>query len=236
MTPELERRLATLVDREEIFDLARRERFARDLQDFETMRDCFHADAYIRSSWFAGGYADEYVEATRERMKKSATSRHWVFPADLKIVGDRATLESPATIFDRIKLEGVDVDFYVFCRFFSRVERREGVWRLLSFEVIFEKDVLACVNPEQALPINWDKLANYRPSYRFLGYIQESRGHTVSHDLYGDDRQDSLLAFYARERQWLQQQGVEADRHVEGGPPIEENIQEQPRSATGEFT
>lgn len=208
MTPELERRLTVLADREEIFDLARRERFARDLQDFETMRDCFHADAYIRSSWFPGGNADEYVAATRERMKKSSTSRHWVFPADLRIVGDRATLESPATIFDRTRLSGVDVDFYVFCRFFSRVERREGVWRLLSFEVIFEKDVLACVDPRQPLPVDWDRLATYRPSYRFLSYIQESRGHTVSHELYGDDCKDSLLAFYTRERQWLQHGGT----------------------------
>lgn len=210
MTPELERRLAAMVDREEIFDVARRERFARDQRDFETMRDCFHADAYIRSSWFAGGYADEYVAATRERMKNMATSRHWIFPASLRIVGRRALLESPATIFDRTRLEGVDVDFYVFCRFFSRVERRDSQWRLLSFEVLFERDVLTCVNPAETLPVDWDKLATYRSSYRFLGYIQESRGHTLSHDLYGDDRQDSLLAFYAGERQWLEEEARRA--------------------------
>lgn len=203
MTPELERRLMALADREEVIDLARRERFARDRQDFATMRDCFHSEAVIRTSWFSRGSADEYVEATRERMKKHPSSRHWIFPAGVEISGDRATVESPAMIFDRIRLEGVEVDFYVFCRFFSRVERREGIWRLSSFEVLFERDVLASVNPAEPLPIDWERLGAYRPSYRFLGYIQEIRGHTLDHDLYGDDRPDSLLAFYSGERHWL---------------------------------
>lgn len=205
MDPVLERRLATLADREEIMDVARRERFARDQQDFVTMRNCFHPEAQIRTSWFDGGNADEYVAATRERMKKRASGKHWIFPAGLQIVGDRATIESPAMIFDRTELNGVEVDFYVFCRFFSRVLKREGEWRLASFEVIFERDILSCVDPRAALPIDWDRLATYRPSYRFLGYIQESRGHRLNHGLYGDDHRETLLAFYAGERQWLQE-------------------------------
>jgi hypothetical protein len=47
-------RLQALLDREELFDLVRRERFARDQQRFDVMRDCFHRDAYIRTSWYDG--------------------------------------------------------------------------------------------------------------------------------------------------------------------------------------
>lgn len=207
MNPELERRLAALADREELIDLARRERFARDQQDFDTMSACFHPEARIRTSWFHGGDAGEYVAATRARMaSKAPTSKHWVFPADPRIAGDRATIESPAMIFDRIRLHGVEVDFYVFCRFFSRAERRDGVWRLLSFEVLFERDVLASVNPAEPLPVDWDRLAGFRASYRFLSYVKESRGDQVSQDLYGDDRREPLLAFYAGERQWLRRE------------------------------
>ena len=43
-------RLAALLDREELFDLARRERFARDQRLFDVMRDCFHDDAYVRTT------------------------------------------------------------------------------------------------------------------------------------------------------------------------------------------
>jgi hypothetical protein len=152
------------------------------------MRAAFHDDAHIRTSWYDGG-ADDYIVATRERMAvKSPTSKHWVFPAGLSVAGDRATVESPAMIFDRVRLDGVEVDFHVFCRFFSRVVRRDDDWRLASFEVLFERDVLRAVNPADVLPVDWAVLATYRPSYRFLTWIQESRGTRVNPDLYGDDR------------------------------------------------
>jgi hypothetical protein len=203
MKKTLEDRLAALADREEIVDLARRERFARDQQDWATMRAAFDDAAHIRTSWYDGG-AEDYVAATRERMAaKSPTSKHWVFPAGLSVAGDRATVESPAMIFDRVRLDGVEVDFHVYCRFFSRAVRRDAGWRLASFEVLFERDMLQAVNPADPLPVDWAVLAGYRPSYRFLTWIQESRGTRVNPDLYGDDRRDRLLDFYATERQWL---------------------------------
>jgi hypothetical protein len=204
MQADMERRLAALVDREEIFDLVRRERFSRDKGDMETMRACFHDEAVIRTSWFDGGVED-YVAATRHRMEKISSGKHWVFPAGLKIVGSRATVESPALIFDRPTLNGVEVDVQVFCRFFSRVERRNGEWRLLTFEVLFERDVMRSVNPTEALPVDWAAISRYRPSYRFLACVQESRGTRINPNLYGDDRREELLAFYERERQWLSQ-------------------------------
>jgi SnoaL-like domain len=202
MATDMQASLAALIDREEIFDSARRERFSRDQRDWTMMRDCFHDEAAIRTSWFDGG-ADDYVTATRQRMERIATGKHWVFPAGLNIVGDRATVESPAMIFDRLQLDGVEVDVQVFCRFFSRVMRRDGKWRLRTFEVLFERDVMRAVNPSEPLPVDWAVLAGYRPSYRFLTYVQESRGSRVNPNLYGDDRRESLLAFYATERQWV---------------------------------
>lgn len=202
MNIELEKRLARLADREDILDLVRRERFARDQRHFEVMRDCFHPEARVRSSWYDGSAAD-YIEASRKWMENAGNSKHWVFPAFVQVEGDRATVESPAMIFNRIPLHGVEVDFHVFCRFFSRVLRRDGAWRLLSFEVIFERDIMRPVNPADALPIDWDMLATYRPSYKFLTWVQESRGVRVNRDLYGDDRQESLQTFYAGEGRWL---------------------------------
>lgn len=198
-----EDRLAALADREEIVDLARRERFARDQQDWATMRAAFRDDAHIRTSWYDGG-AEEYVAATRERMAvKSPTSKHWVFPAGLSVAGDRATVESPAMIFDRVRLDGVEVDFHVFCRFFSRAVRVAGSWKLLSFEVFFERDILRPVNPEEELKIDWQLLATLRPSYRFLAYIQLTRGVKVNSDLLGDDRPEELETFHKGEERWL---------------------------------
>jgi hypothetical protein len=203
MLPVSATRLQSLLDREELFDLVRRERFARDQRRFDVMRDCFHKDAYIRTSWYDGRGGEAYVEATRKWMSSTGNSKHWVFPAYARVVGDRATVESPAMIFNRAKLGDVEVDFHVFCRFFSRAVREDGVWRLLSFEVFFERDIMRPVNSTESLPIDWPLLATLRPSYRFLAYIQLTRGVKVNPDLLGDDRPEELNAFHEGEERWL---------------------------------
>ncbi len=203
MTTVTDQRLLELLDREELFDLVRRERFARDQRRFDVMRECFHDDAYVRTSWYDGHGGEAYVEATRQWMSRAGNSKHWVFPAYARVAGDKATVESPAMIFNRARLEGVEVDFHVFCRFFSRAVRVEGAWKLLTFEVLFERDIMRTVNPAEALPIEWRVLETLRPSYRFLAYLQRSRGVTVNPDLLGDDRPDQLDAFHAGEEAWL---------------------------------
>ncbi len=203
MQPDTDRRLLAMLDREELFDLVRRERFARDQRRFDVMRACFHDDAYVRTSWYDGHGGGAYVESTRKWMSRAGNSKHWVFPAYARVVGDRATVESPATIFNRPMLDGVEVDFFVFCRFFSRAVREEGTWKIASFHVLFERDVMKTVNPNDKLPVDWQKLKTLRPSYQFLAYMQISRGVKVNNDLYGDDRPEELAAFHAGEEKWL---------------------------------
>jgi len=204
---DTENRLQSLLDREELFDLVRRERFARDQRRFDVMGACFHRDAQIRTSWYDGRGGNAYVEATRKFMGKNGNGKHWVFPAYAEVNGDRATVESPASIFSRTVIGGVQVDFHVYCRFFSRAVREESGWKLASFEVLFEHDVMKPVNPAELLPIDWDRLARLRPSYKFLAYVQQTRGITVNPDLYGDDRLEQLAAFHEGESRWLAEGG-----------------------------
>lgn len=203
MQPNTDERLRQLLDREDLFDLVRRERFARDQRRFDVMRACFHDDAYVRTTWYEGRGGEAYVEATRAWMQRTGNSKHWVFPAYARVVGGRATVESPAMIFNRGTIEGVAVDFYSYCRFFSRAVRQDGAWKLMSFEVLFERDIMHAVNPAQDLPVDWDVLATLRPSYCFISYMQLSRNVIVSQDLLGDDRPEQLAAFHAGEEAWL---------------------------------
>jgi hypothetical protein len=191
-----------MLDREEICDLVRRERFARDQGHWEVMAKCFHPDAHIRTSWYDGNGVD-YIPATQKLLAAVPGSKHWVFPGFVQLAGDRATVESPGMIFNRIVLEGVEVDYHVFCRYQSRVERRDDTWRLLTFEVIFERDLMKAVDPSKALPIDWNLLAAFRPTYRFLAYLQDRRGFNLSHDLLGDDRPEALQKFHEGENRWL---------------------------------
>ena len=191
------------LDREILFDLVRRERFARDQRRFDVMEACFHRDAYIRTSWYDGTGGTAYVEASRKWMSNTGNSKHWVFPAFAQLQGDRATVESPAKIFNRARLDGVEIDFQVFCRFFSRAVREDGEWKLASFHVLFERDMMAPVFADDSLPVDRALLDSMRPSYKFLTYIQRSRGIVVNQDLLGDDRPDDLAAFHAGEESWL---------------------------------
>ena len=207
MQTSREARLQSQFDRTELFDLVRRERFARDQQRFDVMAACFHRDAYVRTSWYDGTGGDAYVAATRKWMSNTGNSKHWVFPAFAQVQGPRATIESPAMIFNRARLEDIEVDFQVFCRFFSRAVREDGDWKLASFHVVFERDVMTPTLASDPLTIDRQMLDTMRSSYKFLTYIQRSRGISVNQDLLGDDRPDQLAEFHAGEDRWLAGEG-----------------------------
>lgn len=200
------------IDRQDIFDLVRRERFARDQQQFDVMSECFHENAWVRTTWYDGIGGRSYVDSTREFLRMLGEGRggkHWVFPAFAKICGDRATIESPAKIAARHdEIGGIEADIHSYCRFYSRVVREGGQWRLLSFHVLFEWDELHPVTPGQVPRLDHELLASFRPSYRYLGYAQAMRGVKVNPDLLGDDRWDELTAFHMREDGWLEGDGA----------------------------
>jgi hypothetical protein len=62
---------------------------------------------------------------------------------------------------------------------------------------------MAPVHASDPLPVDRALLDAMRPSYKFLTYIQRSRGVQVNQDLLGDDRPDELAAFHAAEDRWL---------------------------------
>lgn len=194
-------------DEQELFDLVRRERFARDQRRFDVMAACFHPNAWVRTTWYDGVGGDAYVAATRELLGDAPagpfSGKHWVFPAFARVAGDRATIESPAKIFLRQELGGIEVDLHAYCRFFSRAVRTGAGWRLLSFHVLFEWDELRPVMAGQVPDLDPALLATMRPAYRFLGYAQVQRGVDLDLGLLGDDRWDELVAFHAREDAWL---------------------------------
>lgn len=196
-------KLERLVQRTEIFDLVRFERFCRDQRDFAGMVGCYVPGAPVRTSWFTGPVED-FAEASRRKMAAGSAAKHWIFPTRLDIKDGRALVESPAVIFDRLTLDGVEFDIFQYCRFASRVLLTDDGWKLASFEGIYQRDRIEPVDPRQAPPVDWSVLATQRPSYKFLAYTQLRRNYKVDPNLLGDDRPDELTAFYTRERRWLE--------------------------------
>ncbi|MCZ2826693.1 MULTISPECIES: nuclear transport factor 2 family protein [unclassified Modestobacter] len=198
-------------DEQDLFDLVRRERFARDQRRFDVMAGCFHPGAWVRTTWYDGVGGQAYVEATRSLLGDAPagpfSGKHWVFPAFAQVDGDRATVESPAKIFLREEVGGIQADVHAYCRFFSRAVRSAGSWKLLTFHVLFEWDELRPVVPGEVPDLDVALLAGLRPSYRYLGYLQTKRGVQLNLDLLGDDRWAELVAFHAREDAWLAGEG-----------------------------
>ncbi len=181
------------------------ERHWRDMGQWENMRSAYHPESLVRVAWFQGtGF--EFVEASKG-LHRQGQSKHRLSPTLVRLNGDRALAETDAVIETRTRYGDMEVDTAANCRLFSRVRRDDGVWRLASLDVIYEKDMLAPVNPSDHLMINREELQQYRPSYRFLCYILHSIGRVINPLLAGDDRPDLVNALYAEAEDWLMKKG-----------------------------
>ena len=204
MDEELVAKLKWLIDRTEIFDLVRYERFCRDQRDWKGLIGSFVPNSRVRTTWFDGPI-EEFANASRRKMTgaDASVAKHWIFPTKLQINGARALVESPALIFDRLTFDGAEFDSFQYCRFVSRVVKMPAGWRLGSFEAIYQRDQMQPVDLRQAQPVDWELLKTFRKSYRFFAYIQNRRGYKVDPELLGDDRPDLVAAFQTEEQHWL---------------------------------
>ena len=197
-----EKRTQSLLDRAEVFYLVRFEGLCRDIPDWEGLVGSYLPESPVRTTWF-DGVIEDFVGSLKARTAAGSVTKHRVFPAKFHQKGQRAICESPASISERLILDGVELDVMAHVRFHSRLVLTDIGWRLNSFEAIYEKDSAQPVNPADALPLDRTMVNALRPSYRFLSACDASRGHVVSQDLLGDDRPDMLEAFYLTERHWV---------------------------------
>jgi len=128
--------------------------FARDHGEWETMRQCFHADATVRVLWYAGSAAtfiERTIEAAAER-PAGESSKHWFGNARASIRGDRALLETDAMVLLRHRLEGILFDSTLYIRLYDRIERRHGRWKIYRMDAIYDKDRIDPVIPGSVPP------------------------------------------------------------------------------------
>lgn len=194
--------LRAWLDKLQIGELVRLERFYRDRGMWDELAACYAEDARIRTTWFQGNGA-EFAAASREMAERGRHSLHPITPVHVRVNGDRALVESIAEILNRSTIDGVEVDMTMHCRFFSRVVRTEAGWRLASFDGIYHRDSIAPVNPGDALPLDWEELRGLRPSYRIWAWSIRRRGYEVGQEELGDDRPDLLAPFYREAEEWL---------------------------------
>lgn len=194
-----------IIDKLIIADLIQFERLHRDQHHWEQLKTMYHADSEIRLGWFVGTGV-EYVEASRRMEEKKGCWHltHLMSPTQVQVHHDRAIAETNALIIRRAALDGVLVDFTICCHFYTRVERREGTWRILKMDVIYEKDSLALVNPSDHLNLSWEALEQGPAAYRFSAYHLKKLGYTVrAVDLYSTDQAERIAQLFHETELWL---------------------------------
>lgn len=197
-------RTQNFFDRQEILELVRLERFWRDQRQWQKLADAYVDDSQVCTTWFLGT-GKEFAAASQELAeKRGSKTKHTIFPTYVRVNGDRAICESPGTIHGRNLFGGVEVDMVSYARFHSLAVRTTRGWRLKSFMGIYSRDTMTAVNPNDALPVDWNEIKKFRPEYRFLCYTMMQRGYSVSQELPGDERPDILKAYYAKTDRWLE--------------------------------
>ncbi|KRN18142.1 nuclear transport factor 2 family protein [Lacticaseibacillus camelliae] len=190
-----------LADRAEIRELLEYERYTRDNGLYAQEAACYSDDAQIHVSWYDGpakGYFEKLAQAN------GGGSKHKINYTTVWVNGTKAIGEMTVMMLSpRIKLDGQAVDLHSYARIFTRLEKQNGVWKILSGDCIYERDELVPVVPGQPIKIDTQELASYRESYQGLCYVLARTGLKSSADLPGDDKPVTVEKVYADASNWF---------------------------------
>ncbi len=186
---------------EDVTQLVLRERQTRDHGWWDEMAACYAADSIVDISWFTGSGAD-FVRRTVEMSKDGVWGRHRLSPPTIRVDGNRAWAELPIAIEFRIDVDGVEADLISYARTQYRCRQDDGLWKIVHFTSIYERDTLAPSLPGGHLAVRPEEFTG-RAAYRCLAWYLERGGAKVSQDLLGEDRPDAVARQYEAERRWL---------------------------------
>ena len=202
MNTELPQHVLDSADITAVSQLVLRERESRDLARWDTMRDCFHPDSIVKISWFNGSGPD-FVDGSIDMARRGMLAKHRLGPVLVTLRGNRA-LASLSGIIDIPRvIDGVDMILSAYGRFIYRTEKRDDVWRILSFECIYMRDELSPSILGQTVTIDPAEVAGFRPSYRNLAWCLMKTGYAVDQDLPGEDRPETVDNMMRGLNTWL---------------------------------
>ena len=155
----------------------------------------------MTTTWFDGRFED-FVESCAASFARGARSQHFLGGTAAEIRGARAIAQTRMSINVRSRLDGVEVDAACSGRFFDRVEKRDGAWRISRRSVIYEKDRIDPVDPNARISLDAELLARFPEGYRHLAYLQTKNGSRVNPSL-PTGRGEALEKLVAEAKAWL---------------------------------
>ena len=155
--------LEDVVDKFNIRELIEFERYCRDYKLWDEMRPLYHDDAKIVVSWMTGT-PDEFVAGSKRMNASKAPAKHKVFDTVIWKNGNRAVAECITAIQIRCPMGDDTVDMSTHTRLHYHVEKRDGVWKILSMAPIYEKDSMHSMYTDGTFHASKEELDQYRPS------------------------------------------------------------------------
>jgi SnoaL-like protein len=181
--------------------LMQRWALARDTGDWEALRATAHPGAAMTTTWFEGSF-DAFVESCRASWTGRSRSQHFLGGTAAEIDGERAIAQTRMSINVRSRLDGIEVDAVCLGRFYDRVEKRDGAWRIVKRSVIYEKDRIDPVDSGARISLDPELLGRFPEGYRHLGYLQTRNGAKVNPNL-PTANGEALESLLREARAWL---------------------------------
>lgn len=146
---------------------------ARDRGEWEVLKDCFQPDGTIHIAWISGsGY--EFVDksaAMIAEFKDGEYAKHMFGGMRIQLNNDRAYCQSHVNHVARIIVDDIEFDWEFWGQFHDLMERREdGIWRIFSKTMVYEKDRLDPVHAEDVPAGYFDDidLSGFPKQVRFI--------------------------------------------------------------------
>ena len=173
----------------------------RDSGQFDRLLPLWHDDGRMMTTW-AQVTAAEFVSRSREAFANGAVVHHILGGCHIDIAGNRAIAQTKMTIMQRAEIHGMLCDAVCDGRFYDFFERRQGAWRIVLRQPIYERDRLDPVDPAARLALEQDVLEQFPEGYRHIAYLQTKLGMVVKRDMPGL-RGPEIEALYAQGKAWL---------------------------------
>ena len=122
-------KIATLLAKQEIYELACRYSRGLDRLDRELLLSVFHADGWCEYG-FSNGAPEEFVDFAIGALQSHEANQHMVGNVLIDVVGDEAYGEVYFNAYHKIKGEEGFEDVIIAGRYLDRYECRDGIWKM----------------------------------------------------------------------------------------------------------
>ncbi len=189
-----------IADKFSVKELIEFERFCRDNALWDEMKKCYSPDATVNISWYQGsGYG--FVVASSQI---NLVAPHKIYNTLTWLNGDKAFALTMATVEIRQTLDGAAVSICTDAKLVYRLVKREGVWHIIAFTSIYEKDAIVPVYPNRNIHIDAGELSAYRSSYAGMCYMNHLAGRPTNENLPGVDWPELVEELYEEAGKWLE--------------------------------